>query len=82
MLHAISYPTSYKHHTSESSISSNMIDGVRLHHIPILNNLTAVLIHTPDVPGKFDLKKALALGIPKGPLFGKLKTGQSITLNG
>lgn len=32
-------------------------------------------------PGKFDLKKAIALGIPKGPLFGRLQAGERITLD-
>ena len=34
---------------------------------------TAVIcyaFHTPDVPGKFNREKAIALGIPPGPLFG------------
>lgn len=33
-----------------------------------------------DRPGRFDLEKAKALGIPPGPLFGKLQHGQTITL--
>jgi ribonuclease Z len=32
-------------------------------------------------PGKFNLKRAKALGIPKGPLYRKLQSGKSITLN-
>ena len=35
---------------------------------------------TPKIPGKFFVEKAEALGIPKGPLFGRLKSGHSITL--
>lgn len=33
-----------------------------------------------DRPGHFDVEKAAALGIPAGPLYGKLKRGESITL--
>ncbi|NOT61576.1 MAG: ribonuclease Z [Acidobacteria bacterium] len=33
-----------------------------------------------DRPGKFDLEKAKALGIPSGPLYGKLQRGESVTL--
>lgn len=33
-------------------------------------------------PGKFNLKKAKALGIPKGPLYRKIQKGNSITVAG
>jgi ribonuclease Z len=33
-----------------------------------------------DRPGRFDAQKAAALGIPSGPLYGKLKRGEQITL--
>lgn len=33
-----------------------------------------------DRPGIFDLERAEALGIPRGPLFGKLQNGKTITL--
>jgi ribonuclease Z len=33
-----------------------------------------------DRPGRFDVKRATALGIPSGPLYGKLKRGEVITL--
>ena len=39
------------------------------------------ICHTPDLPGKFDAVKAAALKIPKGPLYGVLKSGKSITLD-
>ena len=38
------------------------------------------LIQTPSLPGIFNPQKALQLGIPKGPLFGQLKMGHSVTL--
>ena len=34
-----------------------------------------------DRPGMFDIKKAKSLGIPPGPIYGKLKQGQVITLD-
>lgn len=33
-------------------------------------------------PGRFDKPKALQLGIPEGPLFGKLQRGESVEVNG
>jgi ribonuclease Z len=34
----------------------------------------------PDRPGRFNLEEARALGIPEGPLFGKLQHGQAVDL--
>jgi ribonuclease Z len=33
-----------------------------------------------DRPGRFDVERATALGIPSGPLYGKLKKGETVTL--
>ena len=43
-----------------------------------IDNL-AFALQEPDRPGFFDKPKALALGIPEGPLFGKLQKGQAVT---
>ena len=37
-------------------------------------------IEEKDRPGHFDVDKAMALGIPSGPLYGKLKRGETIAL--
>ncbi|KAL4809298.1 hypothetical protein BDV18DRAFT_131725 [Aspergillus unguis] len=37
------------------------------------------IIKNYDVRGKFDPKKAIALGVPKGPNFGALTNGKSVT---
>jgi len=37
-------------------------------------------IEEKDRPGMFNLEKAKALGIPPGPIYGKLKQGQVVTL--
>jgi len=37
-------------------------------------------ISEKDRPGRFDVDRAKALGIPAGPLYGQLKRGESITL--
>jgi ribonuclease Z len=37
-------------------------------------------IQEKDKPGRFDAEKAKQLGIPSGPLYGKLKRGETVTL--
>jgi ribonuclease Z len=38
------------------------------------------LVVGPRTRGKFDVEKAVALGVPRGPLRGKLTKGESITV--
>lgn len=38
-------------------------------------------IEQKDLPGELQIEKALALGVPKGPLLGQLKSGQDVTLD-
>ena len=39
----------------------------------------ALALQEPGRPGFFDKPKALALGIPEGPLFGRLQRGEAVT---
>lgn len=39
------------------------------------------LAQTPQLPGKFQLDRAIELGVPKGPLFGRLKSGNPVKLD-
>jgi ribonuclease Z len=39
----------------------------------------AYALQEPDRPGFFDKPKALELGIPEGPLFGRLQRGETVT---
>jgi len=53
------------------------IDGVRLRHrIPT----HGFIFREDDHPGRFDLDRARALGVPAGPLFGRLQRGHTVTL--
>jgi ribonuclease Z len=37
-------------------------------------------IEEKDKPGRFDVAKAIELGIPSGPIYGRLKNGETVTL--
>lgn len=39
----------------------------------------AIALQEPDRPGFFDKPKAIAIGIPEGPLFGRLQRGETVT---
>src|SRR5690606_2846067 len=46
-----------------------------VHRVPTL----AYVVEEDPRPGKFDVPKALHLGVPPGPLFGQLQAGRSVT---
>jgi len=50
--------------------------------VPLSHNVTsfAYVIKENDRDGKLDISKAFNLGVPSGPMLGKLKKGESITL--
>lgn len=41
--------------------------------------ILSFLFTTPPIQGRFLIEKAKELGVPRGPLYGKLKAGQSVT---
>eukprot|EP00501_MAST-03F_sp_TOSAG23-6_P000755 GSMAST32.ASY1.ANO1.783.1 assembled CDS len=43
-------------------------------------SVVSYMCHPSSPPGKFFPKKALALGVPRGPMFGQLVKGKTITL--
>lgn len=49
---------------------------------PLKHRVTAYgyRVEESDRPGKFDVERAQALGVPFGPLFGRLKNGESVEL--
>lgn len=70
---------------SGESTQSIMVDGIALHALP-LSDKDGLVSHISyvgrscDQVGKFLVEKAVALGVPKGPTFGKLKAGSPVTL--
>lgn len=49
---------------------------------PLKHRVTAFgyRVEEKDRPGRFNVEKATALGIPSGPIYGKLKRGETVTL--
>lgn len=50
--------------------------GLLKHRVPAFG----YRVTEKDRPGHFDVEQAIALGIPSGPIYGKLKRGEVITL--
>jgi ribonuclease Z len=74
-----SYPVNvHKHHPGiiyeddEYLVRCDRLD----HRVPAMG----YRVEEKDRPGRFDVEKAKELGIPPGPIYGKLKQGESITL--
>jgi len=44
-------------------------------------SICCFIFETKAIKGKFDVAKAEKLNIPKGPMYGKLKNGITVTLN-
>jgi ribonuclease Z len=57
-------------------------DGYNIHVSRVKHNVPtlAYTLEEHMRPGKFNKPKALAMGVPEGPLFSKLQRGQTITL--
>ena len=69
---------------NESVPEYDVVSGRRRKgHIDPNDAATAVsyLVRFPDVPGKFDVKRAAAAGVPAGPMYGRLKSGHAVTLS-
>jgi ribonuclease Z len=50
--------------------------------LPLKHRITSYgyRVKESDRPGRFDVERATALGVPPGPLFGRLKNGESLEL--
>jgi ribonuclease Z len=57
-------------------------DGYAVHAFKVEHRINAVgyALVEPDRPGRFNLERARELGIPEGPLFGRLQRGEEVTL--
>ena len=59
-------------------------NGYTVRAVKVCHNVPAYgyVFQENDRPGKFNKPRALELGIPEGPLFGRLQRGQSIEIDG
>jgi len=54
-------------------------DSTKRQRLETNHQALSYIFTTPPIQGKFLVDRAAALGIPKGPLFGQLKNGKSVT---
>ncbi|KAL4458182.1 hypothetical protein ABPG75_013047 [Micractinium tetrahymenae] len=53
--------------------------GMDIASVAVESPAACYVCELPDVPGKFLPQKAASLGVPRGPLFGKLVKGEEVT---
>jgi ribonuclease Z len=63
----------------DSKKSNYRVLAERSHHSTMSY---AYLIEEKERPGRFNPKKAISLGVPEGPLWGRLQSGHMVTLPG
>lgn len=85
MLRLVSAMVEYPLHVIEMQADKEYdLDEVHVTALPLKHGVITYgfRFREDDKPGKFDLDRAAALGIPVGPLFGELQNGNSIEWNG
>ena len=76
---AFPVPVSELGHGEALTLDDYRIEAYRVQHgVPALGY---ALIEDPR-PGRFDVERARALGVPEGPLFGRLHRGESVEVAG
>ncbi|MCM1320733.1 MAG: ribonuclease Z [Bacteroides sp.] len=76
----INYPVIVKEITAPCIVHSG--DGFYIKAFPLQHSKTCVgyALEELDRPGEFNLQRALELGVPPGPLFGRLQKGGTVEL--
>ncbi|MBQ7158335.1 MAG: ribonuclease Z [Treponema sp.] len=75
----INYPVIVKEITAPCIVHEG--DGFYIRAFPLSHTKTCVgyTLEELDRPGEFNPDQAMALGVPRGPLWGKLQHGESVT---
>lgn len=76
----INYPIVVKEITSPGIVHSGKDYYVRAFPLSHTKPCFGYTLEELDRPGEFNVEKAKNLGVPVGPLFGKLQRGESVTL--
>ncbi len=76
----INYPVIVKEITAPCVVHEG--DGFYIRAFPLSHTKTCVgyTLEELDRPGEFNPEKALSLGVPRGPLWGKLQRGEEVAL--
>ena len=69
-------------HTHDSSVPATQMDGSKKRPRPKQQQqqqqVVSYLFTTPPIPGSFHVDKAIQLGVPRGPLYARLKAGETV----
>lgn len=75
--HAIYYDPCHNGWLVYKDKSVTILAGQLLHRVPAFG----YVFQEPLKPGKLNSQKLMAAGVPRGPLFGKIKNGETVTLD-
>eukprot|EP00435_Cladocopium_sp_Y103_P012342 s2524_g3.t1 len=66
-----------------AAVPLGILAGLKVQAVPLVHGMPdwGYVFTEPDRPGKLDAAKAQKLGIPRSPLMGRLKKGETVTLD-
>jgi ribonuclease Z len=80
----VAYPLSFKTLTAPSTVSTAIVDeGVRVEYAALRHGILCYgyAVIEDDKAGTLDVDKLAALGIRPGPIYGRIKAGETVTLD-
>lgn len=64
---------------TDNDSGQNHVSAMDVTSVDIESAVACYACELPDIPGKFLPQKAASLGVPRGPLYGKLTRGEEVT---